>query len=187
MLSLMVASCQSSSPDGRAHGYDEMYLSAVQQKAKDLNQAIWRGDKEAVTAFLARGSSPNERDSMGMTPLMNATIAYGDPAVRVQLIEQLIRAGADVHARVPRELDRPEGSTALMIACSMNGDSIDALGGVAEPQVVEALLRAGARVNPKDENGETALSLTHTVASFTDEQENAKRTIALLEKAAAGK
>ncbi len=77
MLPLMVASCQSSTPDGRAHGYDEMYLSVVQQKAKDLNQAFWRGDKEAVTAFLARGSSPNERDSMGMTPLMNATIAYG--------------------------------------------------------------------------------------------------------------
>lgn len=114
---------------------------------------------EAIQPLLDAGADVNARDRAGVTPLLwylrfdrkdeaNALIARG---AKVGLVEalllgrestarELLAAGADQNARGPYR------QTALMIAAEK-----------AYPDVVEALLRDGARVNDREDFGMTAL------------------------------
>ena len=126
---------------------------------------------EEVKLAVARSADVNGKDSSGTTALINAATA-GD----LESVRFLIAKGADVNAATKREaagavkngkIDLGE-MTALMMAAPWGPSSI-----------VEALLRAGARVNVQDQRGFTAL----TYAVTTEHQDPA--IVALLLKAGA--
>lgn len=71
----------------------------------------------------------------GMTPLMKAA-----RAARLDLVDELIRLGADLEAR------NTDGNTALWLAC-FGGDAA----------VVQRLIAAGARLDNQNDTGATAL------------------------------
>jgi ankyrin repeat protein len=131
-----------------------------------LKQAIDAGQLDAVRLLLDRGADPNLlRD--GHTPLMTAVFTDGR-AVVVPMIELLLERGADLD-RVAEFEDRgtltsagdrinsgllkgcqpvPVGWTAFHYACSDG-----------EPDVVEALMRAGCDTSIKTEDGRTGKDL----------------------------
>lgn len=105
--------------------------------APTLTQAAHDGDFAGVTALLGQGSTPNETDGHGWTPLLYAVLAGNDAVVNA-----LIRAGADVNGAAP------DGATPLLKA---------ALWGHID--IVRALLDAGADPRRRDGSGWTALDL----------------------------
>jgi len=146
-------------------------------KNADLLVACEKGNVAAVRKLLAEGVSPNatrssgasalayavagrhievvrlllearadpDRTSFGMTPLFLAA-ENGD----LQTIEVLLKAGADVNARlqaVDKEMEVRNGDTALIAAASPK----------VSPAVARALLKAGADVNARADNGKTAV------------------------------
>ena len=96
-----------------------------------LHSAAMHGNEALARYLLEKGFPVNERDSLGMTPLMKN---HEYAAMTRLLLEQ----GADVNAR------SNEGYTALMQ-------------GMLRPQVARALLDAGADPDIRNKKGETAL------------------------------
>lgn len=95
--------------------------------------AVRVGRSDYIAQFIAAGSSIEQRDEWGLTPLMVA--ARFD---HVDIMKVLIAAGADVNARDVRKC------TALHWAA-----------GFASPEAVEVLLRAGATRGLGDGLGRT--------------------------------
>ncbi len=111
--------------------------TAALANAENLPEAAKRGDLAVVRQLLERGTSPDTRDSDGVTALMYAAEAGHAPVVR-----HLLERGADPNLR-----DSSYGMTALMVA-SAEGRT----------EVVRLLLDAKADVDAKDNNlGATAL------------------------------
>lgn len=96
-----------------------------------LHSAAMHANEPLARYLLEKGFPVNERDSLGMTPLMK----NNDHAAMTRL---LLEQGADVNAR------SNEGNTALMQE-------------ILTPQVAHALLDAGADPNIRNKKGENAL------------------------------
>lgn len=104
-----------------------------------LHQAILKGNPVEVQAWMKAGLSPREEPEGD-----NCDTAMGLAArfQRVEMLESLVEAGADVNAAVDTE-----GRTALMCAAQA----------IAGPETIPFLLARGAAVDAKDKSGWTAL------------------------------
>ena len=101
-------------------------------------EALIAGDPTTIAAMTAadRGRLPVDAD--GVTVLHKALHIYS--AHRIEIVQQLIAAGADVNAAAK------DGRTPLHWACAFD-----------VPQAVPPLLRAGAKVDARNEDGDTPL------------------------------
>jgi ankyrin repeat protein len=112
--------------------------------ATALQYAVQGHHLDVVTALLAGNADPN-RTSIGLTPLFMAA-ENGD----LDIVQALIKAGANVNGglkAVDEELKVRNGDTPLIAAASPSG----------KPEVVKALLAAGADLNAQADNGKTAV------------------------------
>jgi ankyrin repeat protein len=117
-----------------------------------LMNAAGQGNLEAVKLLLAKGANVNAVTAAGGPPLQvkNGTIALGHdtalvlaaPFASPEVIDALIRAGADVNAREVR------GMTPLMLAIATDR---------ANPKTIQTLVAAGADVNAKSGADESPL------------------------------
>jgi ankyrin repeat protein len=117
-----------------------VFAFAVSARAADFEtwrEALIAGDPKTIAAMIAadRGRLPVDQD--GVTVLHKALHIYS--ANRIEIVQQLIAAGADVNAAAK------DGRTPLHWACAFN-----------VPQAV-LLLRAGAKIDAPNEDGETPL------------------------------
>jgi ankyrin repeat protein len=99
-----------------------------------LFQAAYTADDRALTILCKAGADPNRRSVLGMAPLHYAQSA--------DAVRELVAAGASVEAR------SDTGESPLSWACRMN----------RPPEVVEALLEAGAHDHAFGDLGLSALS-----------------------------
>ncbi len=120
----------------------EQFPDAAQNLAQnglpptDANTDYWEEPANHAAKESPQPENLNTPNAAGNTPLLEA-VSKNQP----QTVEELIKAGADVHYR------NPEGETALLVAINLN----------LVPQV-RALLAAGADANDTNPNtGETAL------------------------------
>ncbi len=111
----------------------------------------------AINRLLAAGADPNERDAIGMTPLLwnlaEETPNLDEPTLRIQ--ESLIKAGGDIDAAflptgiTVRHLEHflpPPGDTPLIRAVKRG-----------ETEVIRSLLEAGARTDIQNDEGRHAI------------------------------
>lgn len=155
---ILVADSYQKSPPKDYEKIDKTLKVLINAKA-DVNAALLDGTtalmlvcsfaaSTAVSALIAAGARVNEvRESDGATALIAAADSYQENGVENyknidEILEVLIAAGADVNAALP------DGTTALMLACSF-GTS----------QAVAMLIAAGANVNLGFSDGTTALNL----------------------------
>ncbi|MCW8806925.1 MAG: ankyrin repeat domain-containing protein [Rhodanobacter sp.] len=121
-----------------------------EQGASALVRACGAGHREIAVCLLAAGADPAQPARSGVTPLAAAVAARREPLVRL-LLEQPVAADQ----RLPNE------ATALMVAAAMG-----------YPEIIEALLAAGADVNAADAGGRSAL---HAAAQFGFEHSDSLR------------
>mgnify|MGYP005812430105 CR=1 FL=1 len=163
-----------------------------------LLRAALSGDREAVALLLEHGALPDLPNVMGVTPLMAAAgvgflvgaagggqgpIARLDDEVNqdnaIAVIDLLIKAGADVNARItdtrsrtaviarPSSMTDRQGQTALFGAVG-NGVNPDRPNGRSWPRVVKFLIEKGARLDIKDDAGKTILDALEGKAGGRD-------------------
>ena len=96
------------SVDAQLRGQARIARSRGAGGATPLMAAALYGDAALVKALLAAGADPNAANSAGVTPLMWA-------APRVEIVQLLLDAGADVDAR------SEDGRSALVIASGSGG------------------------------------------------------------------
>jgi len=158
-------------------------------RASDLPQAAASGDAEAVRRLLDLGFAVDTPDDKGATALLRACgaghrdvaavalDAGADPALaastgatplvaavtarRENLVALLLERGVAVDQRLPGE------TTATMIAAAMG-----------YPEIVEALVDAGADINARDGSGHTPL---HAAAQYCFESSDSLRSRRLLD------
>lgn len=116
----------------------QRYVLGLHAKTKrSLAEEAESGDETSVTAWLREGADPNEQDSYGYTPLINAS-ALG----RLKAVKHLVQSGADLNK------SGPFGFSALH-AAAQNGHR----------EVVSYLLRNGADINQQNNDMDTAMHL----------------------------
>jgi ankyrin repeat protein len=160
-------------------------ITKPDSKSYVLIEAAQRGDVETLKLLLAHGASVTVLDGFGQSPLMGA--ASGDPLSECEEKTDLLLAGSDVNTlntdagKVKNGPIALTHMSALMWAAPFCGPKVEAklvMAGAhvderdvqqvtalmravakdsANPKTVKALLDAGAAVNAKDQNGETAL------------------------------
>lgn len=139
-----------------AHGCDEI-LSILIEAGADLEAVDNRGNTALIKAirshqigctyiFIKAGANLEARSNIGFTPLMHAVEYINENSPETEniineIISYLISAGANIHAKC-------RGVTAFMIA-AMRGNQ----------DACYLLLEAGANINERDDQGETALIL----------------------------
>ena len=75
----------------------QRYVLGVHAKTKrSLAEEAESGDEGSVNSWLREGADPNEPDSYGYTPLINAS-ALG----RLNAVKQLVQSGADINRTGP--------------------------------------------------------------------------------------
>jgi ankyrin repeat protein len=123
----------------------------MKRRNATLIDAAHAGDVKAVEAALDGGSDVNTRDAEGITLLMHASrgdrpeIANPGPSDHPELVEMLIKRGADVNAKTD------SGFVALFWAARYGHDG-----------VTKVLIAHGADVNLKDKDGISALQWATT-------------------------
>ena len=109
-------------------------------------------------ALLKAGADPNVKDNEGKTALMIAS--QGGHA---EVVMCLLSARVDVNNRVDVNARDAQGMTALMISArDWQPDWSPGRDGDPELKVMKALLKAGADVHAKDNEGKTALDWART-------------------------
>lgn len=114
------------------------YILGLHDKTKRcLAEEAENGDEISVLSWIKDGCDPNEYDSYGYTPLLNAAVLG-----RLNAVEQLIKNNAEINRK------GPYGFTALH-AAAQNGHR----------DVVIYLLDNGADINAQNEEGDTPMHL----------------------------
>jgi ankyrin repeat protein len=160
---------------------DPVFDQETEKALRDLDfvTACENGDTVQVKALLAKGIDPNTRDALKNPALITAILkdqtevvrlllaARADPnlaatSVKIpplifaaekgdlKIISLLLKAGADINFRIKSDdpkLQQGNGETVLIASIGPN----------ASPGVIHALVRAGADVNAKADNGMTAI------------------------------
>ena len=132
-----------------------------------LSMAAWQGHVHVVDYLLRRGANPNRRDDYGVAAIHKA-VGHGHLRCALRILSD---GGADPNLRVGDVSDRVPAAyravsrhqTALHVACYRR-----AADGAREPgdaRMVAALLRYGADVDAKDDNGDAA---AHHAAAACD-------------------
>lgn len=117
-----------------------------QNLANAVVAAAGSGKVEAFAVLLSGGGNIKSRDELGRTALMAAATS-GSPA----MVEEVLKSHPDLNA-----VDNTEGRTALMQVATNDFYKVtreDVL------EVIRLLLKAGADLNVRDEDGNTALIL----------------------------
>jgi ankyrin repeat protein len=126
--------------DGRMHNELLAKRWAMNDHVAELMAAILHGDAGTVAALIGEGVEVNPRivrhDARFCTPPLSAAAEAG----RVDIVEMLIRAGADLTAT------DAAGSSALHEAVASS-----------KAEVCQVLIRRGADVNARDVRGHTPL------------------------------
>jgi hypothetical protein len=110
-----------------------------------FDQAVRDGKAEAVRLFLEAGMDPNTRDSRGDHVMLTAALfcAYGPPDARGDVVLALLHGGSDVN--------EGKGRSAMTLIWAAQH---------CPPQVVAAMIAAGAEVNSRAPGGATPLMVT---------------------------
>jgi uncharacterized protein len=114
-----------------------------------LLNAIWSEDAAEVKKLLFAGASPNELDSKGWSPLLQAAEVQN-----AEIIKLLLAFGAKVNKKWDN------GYTCLHLAVDSSIDGTIQNGGApgdAPTEIIELLLVNGADVLAKNDAGETPL------------------------------
>src|SRR5688572_4081299 len=121
-----------------------------------LEAAAYEGRSDAVRLLLQRGADPNRVYLPNQESILHfATSKTSRPAERTSVVKQLIAAGADVNSRTlvgvttlcyMRDI-RTRGETPLHRAAAFG-----------EPEMITALIDAGADKSAKDAHGESPLT-----------------------------
>lgn len=159
---LMSGSCLGAMPK-------PVYHQNQQRLPKNIVNACWNGDEQAIGIFLCLGNSPDAIDSNGLTLLARACVRGNikivelliDTKASLELVSAgktpLMWASYSGHAPVVKvlaeqkislETQDQDGNTALMIA-AQEGES----------DCVDVLLRAGAKICAADKEGLNARKL----------------------------
>ena len=137
---------------------------------KDIREAAWEGDIEAVKQYLADGVDVNAKDDWGKTPLHSTAEMR-----RKEIAELLIANGADVNAKDSWGITPLHYATAndqketveLLIAEGAEVNVKDKYDGTPlhsatandHKEIAELLISKGADVNAKNDEGKTPLDL----------------------------
>jgi hypothetical protein len=124
---------------------------------QNLCLASFSNDFDESYELIQRGVNVNAKCVDGMTPLFVAILGssddYNTAASRPQIVDALIKAGADVNAR-----GTADDMTVLMFARHVGADKA----------MIEKLIAAGADVNAKTAKGKTVEDMA---SHFRDEAE----------------
>jgi hypothetical protein len=126
------------SREGRARAKYELLESGIPFNEEAFANSVIGGDEKAVSLFIVAGFSPNVQDRFGV-PLLNLAARAGNR----NIVNILLKAGARVDQQTEDRL-----SSAL----------IDAVSGKFHG-IMQDLLAAGADVNLKSRDGQSALIL----------------------------
>ena len=110
-----------------------------------LHIAAWSGQLNAVDWLLQRRANPDLRDDEGYTALL-AVIGHGENEVAVQVLQRLLRAGADPNLKSSSGFWTP-----LINAADLG-----------EAKFISELLAAGTDVHATNNQGSTALHFAST-------------------------
>jgi ankyrin repeat protein len=109
-----------------------------------LAAAAYHGNSEIVDTLLARGGDPGAPDAMGKTPILYAAArGFAD------IVDRFLALGVDINAVYGNQL------TLLMWAAG-HADDVPEQDGL---DLVASLISRGARVEPADDRGRTALMI----------------------------
>ena len=109
--------------------------SGMDSVSSDLEDAVWRGNTEAVQTLLDEGADINAKDAEG-NPILREAIWRG----HTEIVRFLVESGADVNAK------DTEGNPILHEAVWRG-----------HTEIVRLLVESGADVNAKDTEGNSML------------------------------
>lgn len=117
--------------------FQRMLFGLHAKTKRSLAEEAESGDDKSLDTWIRDGVDPNEADSYGYTPLINASTLG-----RLTAVKQLVKSGADVNKLGPFEFS-------ALHAAAQNGHR----------EVVAYLLRNGSDINAQNQDSDTPMHL----------------------------